>query len=395
MNSPRESESNLYYERRIGELNEDLIEVSAVASRLRMLEDAFFEMSQASDRDSIYATTARTLINLTGARRALVTRADGTVQELGEGDSLRAPAFRTSAVIPNRVTSGLTEDLNAPLYVGEGGYVWAPIVSIGGVHGHVYIDGIDTMADGATMVVESLVRFAGASLETLLSAQAITESNFFKDDLLFMFTHDFRTPLGVILGYADMLKEDTAPTAASTQGSASRIIDAAERLERMAEDALSLVKSQSAGFSLSRESFDLVELVREIIRSQDVSGTRVEYDVLDPSVIVYADANRLRHVFDNLISNALKYSKEQVSIRISERDSIARVTVQDRGIGIPPDEIQGLFNRLSRASNAKAYKGHGVGLYIANKIVEAHGGRIAVSSLLDRGSVFELNLPTR
>lgn len=395
MNPGRESESTLYYERRLSELNRDIIETSAVSARLCTLEDAFFELSQAADRDSIYAAAARTLIKITGAQRALVTQPDGTVQEQGEGGSLQPPAFRPSATIPSHVTSGSTEDLNAPLYVGEGNYIWAPIVSIGGMHGHVYIDGITMIADGAAQVVESLVRFAGASLETLLSAQAITESNFFKDDLLFMFTHDFRTPLGVILGYADMLKSDAAPSAASTQGSASRIIDAAERLERMAEDALSLVKSQSAGFSLSRESFDLVELVREIVRSQDVSGIRVEYDVLDPVVMVHADANRLRHVFDNLVSNALKYSKEQVSIRISERDSMARVTVQDRGIGIPADEIQGLFNRLSRASNAKAYKGHGVGLYIANKIVEAHGGRITVSSILNRGSVFELIIPTR
>ncbi len=243
------------------------------------------------------------------------------------------------------------------------------------------------------MEVSALVRFGGGSLENLISAQAIAESNYFKDDLLFMFTHDFRSPLGAILLFADMLSAEIPAANADARESVAKIIQSAVRLERMAEDALSLVKSQSAGFSLSREPLELVAFVNASVQMHDPDRTRIEFEALDPEVVIRADANRMRQVVDNIIGNSLKYSTGPVTVRVAKRDTTARIIVQDYGIGIPADEIPTLFSRMARASNAKNIKGNGVGLYIAGKIVTAHGGRINVDSRLNEGSLFDITLP--
>jgi signal transduction histidine kinase len=382
-----------YYQRRIESLNDDLIAASAVASRLHALQAAFFEVSQANEVQDIYETVARAVLRISGGTRALIRRADGTVFESGEESSLAEGRFRPSISLPIHLISGSATDLNAPLFVGSKNYFWGPLASIGSIQGYLYVDGIEAVPDGLAIQIESLTRFAGVSLESLATTKALAESNFFKDDLLFMFTHDFRSPLTTILGYGDMLKADQNPDAVTTGGIAGEIIEAAERLQKMAEDALSLVKSQSAGFSLARETFDFVTFVRESIESTPGRGERVRYEVLDEKIMVNGDRNRLRQVIDNLIGNALKYSRGEVTVRVSLRDVYARVTVEDRGIGIPEEEIPKIFSRMSRASNAKGFRGHGVGLYIANKIVQAHGGRITVSSIIGQGSSFDVLLP--
>ncbi len=102
-------------------------------------------------------------------------------------------------------------------------------------------------------------------------------------------------------------------------------------------------------------------------------------------------------MFENVIGNAIKYSAEDapIEVRVTETDSTVRVAVHDRGMGIPPDEMKFLFERFSRASNAKRspVKGTGLGLYLSKTLVERHGGNIQVQSNLGEGSTFTIVLP--
>jgi signal transduction histidine kinase len=111
--------------------------------------------------------------------------------------------------------------------------------------------------------------------------------------------------------------------------------------------------------------------------------------------MVSLDPARFNHVLDNLLMNALKYSEDDVQVRVSRGEANASIAITDRGIGIPPSELGTVFSRFGRASNArrKGISGSGVGLYVSRKIVETHGGSIAVQSNEGEGSTFTVTLP--
>jgi signal transduction histidine kinase len=250
-----------------------------------------------------------------------------------------------------------------------------------------------------TRVVEALVTLAALAIRNVeLYAQstranrALAESNAFKDDLMAMFAHDFKGPLTVISGFAELLLETENP---ESRTSAEAIAGQARRLAKLSEDALALAATQSAGFSLRRNHEDLSGFVRDAVRALDPGGGRIRVDAAEEPVVVPFDRARLRHVIENVVGNALKYSQDEivVSVRLAAGEALVEVT--DRGIGIPAAELERVFTRFGRASNARrqAIAGSGVGLYIAKKIVEVHGGRLEVTSQENVGSTFILGLP--
>jgi signal transduction histidine kinase len=169
-----------------------------------------------------------------------------------------------------------------------------------------------------------------------------------------------------------------------------------KRLAKLAEDALVLARTQAAGFSLQRDICDLNGFVGESVHAHDPGEDRIEYVYPEEDdTIVFIDRTRLRHVLDNVIGNALKYSQNTVRVEVEVRGTEALVRVIDSGIGIPPADLERVFVRFGRGTNARSrgIAGTGVGLYISRKIVEVHGGRIAVRSVENEGSTFEIMLP--
>jgi len=221
--------------------------------------------------------------------------------------------------------------------------------------------------------------------------RALEESNAFKDDLMAMFAHDFKGPLTVISGFSELLFDHEEP---NVRRSAETIVDQARRLARLSDDALALAATQSAGFSLRRVPEDLVAFLQSAIEPLD-RERRVTIEPPDEPVILAFDRVRMRHVVDNVVGNALKYSSDEVVVRISADDREARIDVSDRGIGIPVADIQKIFSRYGRGANVRSrgIAGSGVGLYIARKIVEVHAGRMEVRSVENEGSTFSIMLP--
>lgn len=221
--------------------------------------------------------------------------------------------------------------------------------------------------------------------------RALHESNSFKDDLLAMLAHDFKAPLTVILGYCELLLE----TPRTDREELEMIAGQARRLVRLSDDALVLARSQAEGFSLARTMVDLREFVADAAGDFGADGDRLKLELGDEPVFVEIDLERFRHVLNNLFSNALKYSKEQVRVEVSRVDGYASLAVRDRGIGIPSAEVATLFGRFRRASNARrgSVDGSGIGLYVSRKIVDVHGGSIAVESVENEGSSFTVALP--
>jgi signal transduction histidine kinase len=221
--------------------------------------------------------------------------------------------------------------------------------------------------------------------------QALAESNAFKDDLMAMFAHDFNGPLTVISGFSELLFDVDDP---QVRSSAEKIVEQTRRLARLSEDALALAATQSAGFSLQRAPADLTSFVRAAAEPLDRDG-RISVEAPAAPVVVSFDHMRLRHAIDNVLGNALKYSGGPVHVRVETGEREAAIAVTDTGMGIPAGDLERIFSRFGRAANARSrgIAGSGVGLYIAKKIVDIHGGRLDVRSTENKGSTFRIVLP--
>ncbi|MBC5809833.1 MAG: hypothetical protein GIW95_03115 [Candidatus Eremiobacteraeota bacterium] len=252
-------------------------------------------------------------------------------------------------------------------------------------------------------LLESLVALAALAIrnielyaQTVRANRALGESNAFKDDLMAMFAHDFKGPLTVISGFCELLLEPGDATPEEVRRNLLTIMEQSRRLAKLSEDALALAATQSAGFSLQRRRQDLVAFVEDAIRLID-GGNRISLEAETRPLNVPFDRARLRHAVDNVLANALKYSQERVEVRVRREADAATIAVADRGIGVPKADLTKIFERFGRASNARsrAFSGSGVGLYIAKKIVEVHGGSLTVASREGDGSTFTTALPLK
>lgn len=223
-------------------------------------------------------------------------------------------------------------------------------------------------------------------------ARALSESNEFKDDLLAMLAHDFKGPLTVISGYCELLLENAPP---QLHEELETIYAQTKRLVRLSEDAVALAQTQAGGFSLDRARVDLREIVAESVKAHNRGNARIRTSAPQDPIYVSLDTARFNHVLDNLLMNALKYSQDEVLVALTRGEHNATIAISDRGIGIPQSELGAVFARFGRASNArrKGISGSGVGLYVSRKIVETHGGSIAVQSAEGEGSTFTVTLP--
>src|SRR5579872_3036509 len=228
-----------------------------------------------------------------------------------------------------------------------------------------------------------------------------------KENFLAAAAHDLKTPLTTIKGLAQVLQRRLAQPEASNReqlvDGLARIEQRANRMARMIDDLLDLSRLQMGEIlHLDRAPVELVGLVSHCIAEQaELSETRqIELRALVPGVTGRWDAGRLERVFANLLSNATKYSSDDsaITVTIWEEDrqgtTLACVSVQDRGIGIPSEDLPRLFERFHRGRNVGSDTlGSGLGLAGARQIVELHGGMIDVVSEEGAGSTFTVCLP--
>jgi PAS domain S-box-containing protein len=224
---------------------------------------------------------------------------------------------------------------------------------------------------------------------------AVVELNQVKNDLIAMLAHDFKGPLTTIVGFADVLAEDERFDEESRKF-LTMISSSAMRLASLATDTLALSRLEQNELTLELEEFDLVALVRDIVRVFSVTRT-IDLRTDRPELRIGGDPGRLRQVFENLIGNAIKYSPggEPIDVFLRAKGRGVEVSVHDKGIGIPEADKAKLFGRFARAQNARALgiSGTGFGLYLTKTIVEMHGGTMSVDSVEGEGSTFRAFLP--
>jgi signal transduction histidine kinase/CheY-like chemotaxis protein len=223
----------------------------------------------------------------------------------------------------------------------------------------------------------------------------LRQANTFKSEILGTVAHDLKNPLGVILGRTEILQEMIAaagPLDENVKGQIGYIRDAANRLTEMVDD---LVADAMA------DALDITILVQEVAEANRPLAARKEQTttvVAPPNHAAMCDADRIREAIDNLVSNAVKYSPigGAIDLLVTRQDDGIVVEVRDQGAGLSPEDISRLFGRFQRLS-AKPTAGEtstGLGLSIVKRIVDLHGGRIAVESAgPGKGATFKMTLP--
>jgi len=213
-------------------------------------------------------------------------------------------------------------------------------------------------------------------------------------------SHELRTPLTSIKGYVETLLEGAMNEEDTCRRFLQVILDESDRLARLVSDLLDISMIEAKQVQMQFKETDLAKVVQDTVAILHPTARKLEVEVVTevpPSCLINADEDRLRQVFTNLLDNAIKYSQKngRVLISMGEGDGVAWVELRDSGIGIPPAELERIFERFYRVEKGRSARlgGRGLGLAIAKQIVEAHGGTITVDSELGRGSAFTVSLP--
>jgi signal transduction histidine kinase len=217
-----------------------------------------------------------------------------------------------------------------------------------------------------------------------------------KGEMIATITHELKNPLASIAGHVELLQEaDAAPV------SVDAIARNVARLQTLVEDMLLLSRVKDPHQPFVPVLLDLSGLVKEVCDLLAVQATRrgqsVDTSAVDPGVLVWGERDELARLVTNVLSNAMKYSPEGGRVQLSLHDDGAGAVIacSDTGIGIADTDLGSLFEEFDRSSNpvAHAVPGTGLGLAIVRRIVDRHGGEIAVSSALGKGSTFTVTLP--
>ena len=220
-----------------------------------------------------------------------------------------------------------------------------------------------------------------------------------KDDFVSIVSHEFKTPLTSIKGFAQLVARRLGDRADEGTLRALETIDMqATRLARLANELVLYSRLESGQLQMQRRQAELLSIIRSAVEAVRASSDRHSYcvDASDDSFALVCDPDRVQQVMVNLLSNAVKYWPDGGEVRVCVRrsDAMAIVSVRDKGIGMTQEQQAQLFKRFYRSDSAMALgEGSGLGLAIAKGIIEAHGGRIWVESEPGKGSTFHFSLP--
>ncbi len=234
----------------------------------------------------------------------------------------------------------------------------------------------------------------------LQGARVVAErASLSKSGFLSSMSHELRSPLNAILGFAQLMESDSpAPTRAQKE-SIDQILHAGWHLLKLINEILDLAKIESGELSLSRESVSLPDVMVEcqgMIEGQaQKRGIQITFPRFDMHCFVHADRTRLKQILINLLWNAIKYNRDGGTVEVQYAASTpgrTRVSIKDTGAGLPAEKVAQLcqpFNRLGQGE-----EGAGIGLVVAKELIELMGGVIGVESTVGAGSVFWFELMT-
>ncbi len=271
----------------------------------------------------------------------------------------------------------------------------------------IYIEGDIRRRDGSIITVgitySPLLDDRGQLTNITASVRDITrfrEAEEMKSAFISIISHELKTPVALIKGYAGTLdREDATWDRQTVHESLAVIEEEADRLTELIDNLLDISRLQAGALKLEISFVNVAHLAEKTVAKFHTQTSRhtLELDFSPNLPVVPGDELRLRQVLDNLLSNAIKYSPDGGQIRVSGRadDQQVYIAVTDTGIGIPEDEQENIFDRFYRVRSgvSQRTKGAGLGLFLVKAIVQAHGGQVWVESQPGQGSTFVFTLP--
>jgi signal transduction histidine kinase len=253
--------------------------------------------------------------------------------------------------------------------------------------------------NAAVFVGIDITERKNAEMEIRHSLMKAQEINELKSRFIAVVSHEFRTPLTTILTAGELLEHYSQQwPIEKTQSYLRQIQNSVNRMTELLEDVLVINAEEAGKLKINPVSLDIVFFCQSLLEELRLGSGR-NHPLLFHSPLTHQlvtlDEKLLRLILSNLISNALKYSApgNPVEIHLSAYQGHIQLVVQDRGIGIPPEDLQYLFDLFHRAHNVGTTPGTGLGLAIVKKAVDLHGGTVEVQSEVGRGTQFTVTLP--
>lgn len=343
-------------------------------------------------------------INAERLRSSTIVRAEGPSRWIEEN--------RKPLVIPDITQSHEVQIGETTRGIGIRGYLRVPLFSrhgevLGSIRALTYqprnfsqeeVDLLQQIANGAALALEN----ARLLDEIKHQAMELRRSNKVKDEFLGVMSHELRTPLSTVMGYAAILQDGGLGKIQSKQAKALQVIENQTKdLLDMINSILEATKIEAGAAVVQNQETNLKALLDDIRSTYDFSLKKKvsfiwDYDGDLPQIAT--DPGKLKHVLQNLMNNAIKFTHEghvALSARYVPRWQKVELRVSDTGVGIPPEMQSAVFERFQQvdSSDTRLYGGVGLGLYIAKSFTEMLGGTLALASEVGKGSVFTLALP--
>jgi len=260
------------------------------------------------------------------------------------------------------------------------------------------VDLLGTFATQSALAIQNARLFR----EIEMKGRELEIANRHKDEFLASMSHELRTPLNAIIGFSEVMLERLFGDLSDKQEEyLNDILSSGRHLLSLINDILDLAKIEAGRMELEATEFDLPQAIDNalvLVRERALRRGIVLEQTIDPRLgAIKGDERKIKQVLLNLLSNAVKFTPEggRVDVRAVRADGMAEISVADTGVGIAPEDHETVFEEFRQVGSdyARKHEGTGLGLALARKFVELHGGTIRVESRLGEGATFTFAIP--
>jgi two-component system, OmpR family, phosphate regulon sensor histidine kinase PhoR len=251
-----------------------------------------------------------------------------------------------------------------------------------------------------TVAVASRPLATGGAVVTVLDLTVLRRLETIRRDFVANVSHELKTPLTAVTGYAETLLDDHIPPD-QRRRFVETIRENAGRMQRIVDDLLDLSRIESGGWRPNVGRVDAAAVVRDVFTAvqatAEAKGLRLVADLPPDAAVVHADPTAFRQIISNLVENAVRYTREgSITLRTRLGDGGVWVDVLDTGVGIAPEHVPRIFERFYRVDSGRSREqgGTGLGLAIVRHLVDAHGGRVEAASVVGRGTTISVLFPS-